>query len=114
AELDVSREQAEHRRLRQRLQVAEKLPDAGTRFAAVLLQDVLQPENVMLEEQLKMFRRGGHVVNPEKFADEAHVRAPGEFHLLRAVMQVEMFGECLGERRRARSARVNERAVNVE
>src|ERR1035438_1448978 len=53
-------------------------------------------------------------VDAEKLAHQAHIRAAGELHPLRAVMQMEMLREGFGERRRARPARVNERAVNVE
>ena len=68
----------------------------------------------MLEEQLEIFRRLGLAVDAEKFADQAHVRAPGEFHFFRSVVEMKMLGKRLGERRRARAAGVDERAVNVE
>jgi len=53
-------------------------------------------------------------VDAEKFAHEAHVRAPGELHLFRTVMEVELRGEGFGERPRARAAGVDQRAVNVK
>jgi hypothetical protein len=53
-------------------------------------------------------------VNFEKFADEAHVRASGEFYFFDAVMKVEFGRECFGECLRAGVACVDERAVNVE
>jgi len=53
-------------------------------------------------------------VHLEKFADEAHVGAPGELHFFRAVVQVEFRGERFFESLRSGMACVDERAVNVE
>jgi hypothetical protein len=61
-----------------------------------------------------MFRRGGDIVDAEKFAHEADIGAAGELHFFRAVMQVELFREGFCERRRARAAGEDERAINVE
>ncbi len=68
----------------------------------------------MLEELGEIFRRFGAAVNAEKFADQAHIGAPGELHLFRAVMEIEVPGKSLRERRRAGPARVNERAINIK
>ena len=114
ANLNVAGEQAKRRRMRQRLQVTDELAHPATHLAAVLLKDVVEPENVMLKKFAEMFRRGGDIVDAEKFADEADIGAPGKLHLLRSVMEVELLGKSLRERRRARAARVNERAVDVE
>jgi hypothetical protein len=77
-------------------------------------ENVVEPENVTFKKLPEMFRRFHETVNPEKFADEADIRAPGELHFFRAVMKIEFRGECFGKRPCARAARVNKRAVNVE
>jgi hypothetical protein len=75
---------------------------------------MMQPENVMLEELLEIFRRLSEAVDAEKFAHQADISAPGEPHLFRAVMEIELFGKGLRECRRAGPARVNERAVDIK
>lgn len=114
AELDVAGEQAEHGWLRQGLKVVDELSHAATFLAVELVQHVVEPEDVILEEPAEISRRFRQTVDAEKLTDKAHVRAPGELHLFRAVMQVELRGERPRERFRARAARMHQRAVNVE
>ena len=114
AEPDVAGEQAEHGRLRQRVQIVDQFPDAGADLRVAARKDVVEPENVALEKLREMFRRLRQAVDAEKFADEADVGAAGELHFFRAVMQLEFRGKRFGKRLRAGVARVDERAVNVE
>lgn len=114
AEPDVAGQQTERWRLWQRLQIPDQFPDAGTRGGFALGQDVVEPENVTLEETLKMRRIWFDVVQPEKLPHQAHIRAPGELHFLRAVKDAELSRECFGKRLDARAAGVNEGAINVE
>jgi hypothetical protein len=53
-------------------------------------------------------------VDAEKFTNQADIGAPGELHLFRAVMEIEMPGKSLRECRRSRPARMNKRAVNIK
>ena len=53
AEPDVAGEQAEQRRLRQRLQFADEFPHARTELGLAVAQDMVQPEDVTLEEPLQ-------------------------------------------------------------
>jgi hypothetical protein len=76
--------------------------------------DLVEPENVTLEEPLKIFRCGRDVVKAEKFADKIHIGAPGEPDFINAVAHVELRGEGFGEGLRTGAARVNERAVNIK
>jgi len=114
AETDVAGEQADDRRFWQRAQIAQEFPDAGTDLGFAAHENLVEPEDVILEEAPEIFRRGGNVVVAEKFADEADVGAPGELHFFQAVVGFEFGGKGLGESLRAGVARVDERAVNVE
>src|SRR5271154_5374642 len=114
AEPDVAGEQADNWRFRQRAQITQHFPDAGTNLGLAARENLVEPENVTLEETLKIFRRGGNVVVLEKFADEADIRASGKFHFFQAVVGFELGRKSFGESLRAGVARVNERAVNVE
>jgi len=114
AQADVAREQTEHRRLRQREQVGDELPHTVTFAARALRDDVLQPENIAVEKTAKMLRPLVQVMDFEKLAHQAHIRAPGEFHLFQPVVQVEFRGEGFAKRLGARTAGVNQRAVNIE
>src|SRR5471030_817432 len=71
AEPDVAGEQADNRRIRQRVQVAQQFPNSGANLGLAADENLVEPENIILEEALKIFRRGGNVVMFEKFADEA-------------------------------------------
>ena len=114
AQPDVAGEQSKHRRIRQRLQVADEFAHAVAYVAVTVRKNMVEPENVALKKLREMFRRFGQRVDFEKFADKAHVGAPGEFYLFGAVMQVEFRRESFFESLRAGVTRVNERAVNVE
>ena len=114
AKPDVAGEQAEYRRIRQRLQAMDEFPDAMAHFAITACQDVVEPENVALEKLAEMFLRFRQSVDFEKFADKAHVGAPGELHFFRAVVQVEFRRERFGERLCSGVSGMDERAVNVE
>jgi hypothetical protein len=79
-----------------------------------LLHDVIEPENVARKKLVEMLRPLVETVNFKKFPHQAHVRATGKLHVFRPVMEIEFRGKSFGERLRARAARVDERAVNVE
>ena len=91
-----------------------KAGDARALAPGALSHHVFQQENVVLEKRPKIFRRFRHAVDLEKFAHQAHIRAPGKFHALRAMMQAEDVAERARKRHRTRPARVNERAVNIK
>jgi hypothetical protein len=77
-------------------------------------ENVVEPENVTLKKLPEMFLRFRQPVDFEKFADEANVGAPGEFHFFRAVIQVEFRRKSFLESLCARVPRVDKRAVDVE
>jgi hypothetical protein len=83
-------------------------------FAVTVGENVVEPENVALKKLPKMFRRFRQIVDFEKFADEADVGSPGEFHFFRTVMEVEFRRKRFFESLRSGVARVDERAVNIE
>lgn len=114
AKPDISREQTERRRIRQRLQIVDQFPDAGTGLRFTLGQNVVEPEDVALEEAAEMFGIGLDVIEPEKFAHQTDIRAAGELHFLCAVWNAELQREHLCKCLDACAARVNERAINVE
>ena len=114
AEPDVAGEQAEQRRLRQRLQAANELPDARTGGGPALVENVVEPEDVAVEEALEVLRRRRDLVEAEELAHEAQVGASGELQALEPVRGVELGGEDLGKSLHARAARADKRAVNVK
>src|SRR5580765_3737804 len=114
AEPDVASKQAKAGRVRQRAQAADDFPDARTRLSLAVDKNVVEPENVTLEEAPEIRGAGFNAVHREKFAHEVHVGAAGELETLGAVEDTKLGGECFGERLHTGTARVNERAINVE
>src|ERR1035437_1720851 len=107
AESDVAGEQSEHGRLGERLQGADKFTDAGAGCGLVARQNMIEPENILLEEAAKVFRRGGDVMNSEKLPDDAHIRASRELEFFNAIVGLAFLAERLSQRLHARAAGAN-------
>ncbi len=75
---------------------------------------MVKKKYVPFEELAEMARRLIQSMKAKKLAHEAHIRAAGEFHPFRAVVEVEFRGESPGKRRRARPAGVDERAIDIK
>ena len=114
AELDVTGEQAQRRRLRQCLQIADEFKNPGAGVAGAVGKDVIQPEDVSVEKLPEVPGRLIETMDFEKFPDEAHISPAGKFHLFRAVMEVEFRRKSFRESACAGMPSVDERAVNVE
>lgn len=114
AEADVAGEQAEERRVGECGEFGQPFARAGTRPASKFAEMVFEPEDVGVAEALKVFRRGRDAMQREELADEAGVRAARETHLLGAVRQAKLGGECAPKRSHTRTTGVQQRAVNVE
>src|SRR5437764_442115 len=83
AQSNVPGQQAEHGRTRHLLKSGNQFPDTRTCFAIQLMQQVLQPEHVNVEETLKITAGRRDAVPVETFADERGVRTPGEVQAFR-------------------------------
>jgi hypothetical protein len=114
AEPDVAGEQAEHRRIRQREQITDEFTHAFAHVAVAVNENVVEPEDVAPEKLPEMFGCFRQSVDFEKFADQAHIGAPGKLHLFRTMMKVEFGRERFGERLCSGVSGMNERAVNIE
>ena len=114
AELDVAGEQAQRRRLRQCLQIADEFKNSGAGVAGAVCKDVIQPEDVSVQKLPEVPRRLIETVDFEEFPDEAHIGPAGEFHLFRAVMEIEFRRKGFRERACAGMPGVDKRAVYVE
>ena len=75
---------------------------------------MIEPEDIALEESLKIFRARLDPVQREEFTDQIHIGAPREFHPIHAIRRFELGGENFGERLDPGPARVNQRAIYVE
>ena len=75
---------------------------------------MVQPEDVALEEPLKVLRRRRDLVEAEELAHEADIGAPGELQPLEPVHGIELGGKRLGKSLHPRAARVDQRAVNIK
>ena len=114
AETDVAREKSDERRLRQLLECPDKFPNARARFRMAVGEDVIEPEDVMLEEEFKILRRLGDFMIFEKFANKADVGAAGKLQFLKTVMGVEYRLEDFGKSLDAGAAGVHQRPVDIE
>jgi hypothetical protein len=92
----------------------DKRRGAGTFRALALGDDVIEPEDVMVEEAAKVFLRFGQLVDAEKLPDQPHIGAAGELHFFRAVMETEFVGKGAGKSFRARATGVDERAIDIK
>ena len=114
AEFDVASEQADERRVRQTIQFADELHHSGADIAVTILDQVVKPVDIVLEEAPEVFLGVRDVAKGEHLAHERNIRATGEAHLLDAFMHAKDRGEGAGKRLDARAACADERAVNVE
>ena len=99
---------------RHRVELMNEFPDAGIHAAARLRQQAIEPENIAVEEAVKIFRGRFDAVLLEHFAGDAGVRASGEFDAGGAVGNTELGFKRAAKRFHPRAVRVNQRAVNVE
>ena len=83
-------------------------------MAGAVGKDVIQPEDVSVEKLPEVPGRLIKAVDFEEFPDEAHIGPAGEFHLFRAVMEIEFRRKSFRERACAGMPSVDKRAVNVE
>jgi hypothetical protein len=87
---------------------------AGTFRSLAIRDNVVEPEDVMVEEAAKVFLRFGKLMDAEEFPDQSHVGAAGELHFFRAVMETEFVGKSAGKSLRARATGVDERAIDIK
>lgn len=114
AEPNVPREQAEHGRMGRILQSRDKFADAWTLMAVHLVQQMLQPEHIGIEETLKIPARRGDAVCAEAFAHEGSIGAPGEIQRLGGARDLEFAGECSLESPNPRATGADESAIDIE
>src|SRR5690349_2081019 len=114
AELDVTRQQTNQRRMRERSQVAQKIPHTGAHFALAVRHDLIEPERILFEEPFEIIRRWRDAVRGEEFPDKTEIRAPGEFEFLESVASIERLVEHNRERFHARAMRADQRAVDIK
>ena len=105
---------ADRRRLGQRAQLADELPDARENTAPHFGQQIVEPEGVAIEEGTKILDRRLDLVLLEQLPHQAAVGAAGEFQASGAVGDFERHGKSAGKRLHTRAAGVNERAVHIE
>lgn len=114
AELDIACEQAQHRRIRQRLQIADETVRAATRMTVAFMQNEVEAENVVLEKFPEILQRRRDAVDAEQFPDEAHIRASGKVDHVDAFVRIERRLQRARKSHLARAAGIDERAVHIE
>ncbi len=114
AQAYVAREQTQQRRLSQRLQPANKLPDARTDLAFALPQNVIKPKNIPLKKSPEVLRCGRNLMISEKLAHQPGVRASGEFQFFEAIFRIELIRKHFGKSLYPCAPRMDQRAVDVE
>src|SRR6188508_818035 len=90
AELNVAGQKTKQRRVRQCAHRLDHLPNARTRFGFASRQDVIQPEDVILEIEGEILFSRRDIVITEKLPHQAKVRASGEFQSFKVIACTEL------------------------
>ena len=114
AETNVPGQQSQHRRFRQRLEIAEHGMHARKHGAAQLPEKMIELENVVIQESAEVLWRRLDLIMGEKLADDRCVRATGKIQSGGAVGNAELRGAYVGKSLLSSAAAEDEGPVDVE
>jgi hypothetical protein len=114
AQPDVPRQQTQQRRIGQTRKIPKPEAHSGTRPSIGSLQEVVQPENVVLEKAAEISLGGLDAVQPEAFPHQRCVRPAGKIQALRRAWDLEFRGESARKSVRSGPMRPNQSAVDIE
>ena len=75
---------------------------------------MIEPEDVVLEEPLKVLGRRRDLVKAEELPHQADIGASRKLQAFEPIRDFEFGGERLGKSLHPRAARVDQRAVNIK
>lgn len=114
AEANVAGEQADERRLGQRFELLQEMPDSRQGAALTFFELFLEEKDVTVAKPAKILVRRRHTLRFEYFAHQPAICPSGKLESGHAIRDAELRGKRLRKRPHARSPCADERAVDVE
>src|SRR6267143_6739534 len=113
-EPNVAGQQSDHRRLRKSAESFEHAGDAGQDFPSSLMQHMVEPKNITIEEAAKVIPARLDLIANKELANDGSIGAPGEAQLRRPIRHFELHGANFAKSFFAGPAAVDQRPVDIK